>query len=446
FDYFRVLHSSGRLEGGVSADVDRKRIYIDLEDEEVYSVNTQYAGNTVGFKKLSLRLAIAKANREGWLSEHMLVMGVRGPKGRVTYFTGAFPSACGKTSTAMLEDETVVGDDLAYLRRVGGHVHAVNAEAGIFGIIRDVNPDDDPVIWKVLNTPGEVIFSNVLVTDDVPCWLGGGRDIPDHGTNYVGDWRRGMTDADGNPVDPSHKNARYTIRLAGLSNLDAKADDPAGVPVGGIIYGGRDSDTWVPVTQAFDWTHGVITMGAALESETTAATLGATGVRAFQPMSNLDFVSIPLGQYLRNHLEFVRGVANPPAVFAVNYFLKGADGKYLNRMHDKRVWVKWAELRVHNDVEGIRTPTGTLPRYEDLERLFREILREEYPRDAYVEQFSIRVGENLEKLDRIEKIWQAEVDDTPEVLFRVLDDQRRRLEETRAGHGDRVSPFDLAAD
>lgn len=162
--FFRYVHSAGVLEKGVSKNVDRRRVYIDLEDNIVYSVNTQYAGNTVGLKKLSLRLAIQKASQEGWLAEHMLIMGVHGPDGRKTYFTGAFPSACGKTSTAMLKGETIIGDDIAYLRKKDGKVYAANVECGIFGIIRDVNTIDDPVIWEAITNEGEVIFSNVLMT------------------------------------------------------------------------------------------------------------------------------------------------------------------------------------------------------------------------------------------------------------------------------------------
>ncbi len=145
-DFFRYVHSAGELEGCVSKNVDKRRVYIDLEDNIVFSTNTQYAGNTVGLKKLSLRLAIQKASQEGWLAEHMLLMGVNGPQGRKTYFAGAFPSACGKTSTAMIKGEAIVGDDIAYLREKDGKICGANVESGIFGIIRDVNPQDDPVI------------------------------------------------------------------------------------------------------------------------------------------------------------------------------------------------------------------------------------------------------------------------------------------------------------
>ena len=443
-DFFRVLHSAGRLDANrTSADVEKRRIYIDIAEEMVLSVNTQYGGNTIGFKKLSLRLAIRRADREGWLSEHMFVTGIGGPGGRVTYFTGAFPSACGKTSTAMLPGETIVGDDIAYLRAIDGEARAVNVECGIFGIIRDVNPEDDPVIHKVLTTPGEVIFSNVLVKDGRPYWLGMGEDIPKEGRNFSGRWHLGKIDKEGNEIDPSHKNARYTLAIERLENCDPRLGDAAGVPVAGFIYGGRDSDTSVPVQQAFDYEHGVITMGASLESETTAATLGATGVRTFNMMSNQDFLAIPHGKYIRNNLDFGRQVAEPPLVFSVNYFQKGRDGKYLTGMLDKHVWIKWMERRVHGEVEAIEGPTGLLPRYEDLKRLFKEVLGKAYAEAAYVEQFTIRVPENLAKLDRVERIFREDVSDTPPIVLEHLAAQRKRLEALKAAKGDYVSPLDL---
>ena len=154
-DFLRVIHSAGKLNGDmVSVDYKQKKIYIDHMDNTIYSVNTQYAGNSVGFKKLAFRLAIRKASSEGWLAEHMLLMGVFGPDGkRKTYFAGAFPSACGKTSTAMLPGETILGDDIAYIRDINSTARAVNVESGIFGIIQDVKAKDDALIWKVLTNP-----------------------------------------------------------------------------------------------------------------------------------------------------------------------------------------------------------------------------------------------------------------------------------------------------
>ena len=436
-DFFRVLHSAGRLENNVSADIDKRRIYIDITEDTVYSVNTQYAGNTVGFKKLALRLAIRKADREGWLAEHMFVMGAHGPGGRVTYFAGAFPSGCGKTSTAMLPGETIVGDDLAYFRIIAGQPRTVNVECGIFGIIRDVNGEDDPVIHDVLTKPGEVIFSNVLVKDDVPYWVGMGREMPDDGVNYAGPWSKSDTD-----VEPSHWNARYTIAMSALSNTDDRAEDPDGVLVGGVIYGGRDTDTAVPVQQSFGWAHGIVTMGASLESETTAATLDAAGVRTFNLMSILDFLAIPLGKYVQNNLDFGAQLDPPPLVFSTNYWLKDAEDRYLNGKLDKGIWLKWMELRVHGEADTIESPTGLLPVYEDLRRLFREYRDAEYTREAYVEQFTIRIPENLAKIDRIEKVYRG-IADTPQTVFDELSAQRDRLAALREAKGDYVSPLAL---
>ncbi len=443
---FRFIHSEGELENAVSKNIDKRRVYIDLEEDLVYSVNTQYGGNTIGLKKLALRLAIQKASREGWLAEHMFVLGAHGPGGRVTYFAGAFPSACGKTSTSMLPGQTIIGDDIAYLRKKDNQVRCVNVEKGIFGIIRDVNAKDDPIIYEALMGPCEVIFSNVLIDDGLaPHWLGMGKELPTEGTNHSGKWHKGKTDADGNEITPSHKNARYCLNIPDLSNCDPLLDDPQGVPVGGIVYGGRDSDTWVPVEQAFSWAEGIIIKGAALESETTAATLGKEGVRTFNLMSNLDFLSIPLGRYIRNNIDFVTGVKNPPFVFSVNYFLKDKDGKYLNGMADKKVWILWAELRVNGDVDGIETPTGLIPKYDDLQKLFKEHLDTQYTEADYVRQFTIRIPENLAKLDRVEKIYKEKVSDTPQIVFDTFAEVRKRLKAAGDKHGDYISPFDLAA-
>jgi phosphoenolpyruvate carboxykinase (GTP) len=432
------------MENKVSKDIDKRRVYIDLEENMVYSVNTQYGGNTIGLKKLALRLAIQKASAEGWLAEHMFILGAHGPGGRVTYFAGAFPSACGKTSTSMLPGQTIVGDDIAYFRKKDGQIRCVNVEKGIFGIIRDVNSKDDPIIYDALTGPCEVIFSNVLIDGaKKPHWLGMGAELPMEGTNHSGKWHKGKTDSDGNEITPSHKNARYCLNIPDLSNRDPLLDDPNGVPVGGVIYGGRDSDTLVPVEQAFNWAEGIIIKGASLESETTAATLGKEGVRTFNLMSNLDFLSIPLGRYIQNNLDFANGIENPPLIFLVNYFLKDKDGKYLNGMADKLIWILWAELRANGDVEAIETPTGLIPKYEDLEKLFKEHLDAQYTQADYVEQFAIRIPKNLAKLDRVEKIYREKVSDTPQIVFDTFAEVRKRLKAAGDKHGDYISPLDL---
>ena len=444
-DLFCFLHSAGRLNGDmVSSEADKKRIYIDYRENTIYSVNTQYAGNTVGLKKLALRLAVRKADREGWLAEHMFLMAVHGPGGRKTYFAGAFPSACGKTCTAMLSGETILGDDIAYFRNVGGRARAVNTESGIFGIIQTVNPKDDPTIYRALTTPGEVIFSNVLVKDGRPYWLGMGSDLPKDGLNFSGQWYEGKTNGDGSLIPPAHKNARYSISLAALANCDPELNNPEGVPVGGIVYGGRDADAYVPIQQSFDWEHGIIAYGAWLETETTFAILGKEGVSEINLMSIQDFVSIPLGKYIRNNLEFGARLQQPPLVFGVNYFLRDREGKFVNQVRDKAVWVKWMELRVHGDVGAARSATGWVPHYEDLQALFRQVLASDYPLEDYVKQFTLRLPENLAKLQRVEKFYQEEVSDAPPALFQVLEEQRRRLLFAQSAAGDYVSPLDLA--
>ncbi len=443
-DYFQFVHSAGELENSVSKNIDKRRIYMDTEDDIVYSVNTQYGGNTIGHKKLAMRLGISRASKENWLTEHMFILGVHGPKGRVTYFTGAYPSMCGKTSTAMIPGETIVGDDIAYLKKINKRVYAVNVETGIFGIIQDINPDDDPIIWETITQPNEVIFSNILITGDGDAyWIGKPGKIPERGINHSGEWHPGKEDEKGNEITPSHKNARFTVNLKSLRNIDRNYDNPSGVEVGGIIYGGRDQDTMVPVLEAYDWDHGIISIGASLESETTAATLGKTGVRKFNPMSNMDFLSIPIGKYVDINLKFGESLEKPPKIFGVNYFLKDKNGNFLNEKTDKRVWLKWMELRTHNEVDSIDIGIGFIPKYEDLKKLFGDVLKKDYSREEYIEQFRLRIPENISKIERITKIYNDVSREVPDILFRILEEQKARLEKLKEQKGEYISPLEF---
>jgi len=438
-DFFFFLHSAGRLENGVSANIDKRRMYIDLEENKVYSVNNQYAGNSLGLKKLAFRLAIKKANEEGWLAEHMFIMGVHGPSGRITYFTGAYPSACGKTSTAMIPGQTVVGDDIAYLKKIDGVIRAANMESGIFGIIHSVNSENDPVIYQALTSPGEVIFSNLLINNGVPYWEGMKKDIPNKGSNFSGEWFEGKKDKQGKEIPCSHKNARYTLRLNELKNVDSKANDPDGVPVKAIFYGGRDSDTTIPIVESLTWAHGVF-LGATVESETTAATLGTRGVRKHNPMANLDFISVPLGTYIENHLKFTKELKVIPKIYATNYFLKDEAGKYVNDKMDKRVWLLWAEGRVYSEFEAVETPVGLIPKYEDLRTLFVRELNKDYAKAEYLQQFSLRVTKYLEKMERMIKIFENI--EMPAAFTEELKTQNERLKLAKAKYGEEtISPF-----
>ncbi|TRO48297.1 phosphoenolpyruvate carboxykinase (GTP), partial [Candidatus Bathyarchaeota archaeon] len=254
-------------------------------------------------------------------------------------------------------------------------------------------------------------------------------------------WHEGKTDADGNKIPAAHKNARYAVTLKALDNCDPELDNPMGVELSGVIYGGRDAKAYVPVQQSFSWEHGIIAYGASLETETTFATVGKEGVPEINMMSTQDFISIPLGQNVSNNLDFGKKLKKAPLVFGVNYFLRERNnGKFLNAPQDKHVWIKWMELRVHGEAGAIRAPTGFLPKYQDLSKLFKRILSKDYSKEDYVKQFMIRVPENLAKIERVQRFYQENVTATPAELFDILDQQRKRLVEAKKHHGNYISP------
>lgn len=442
-DFLKFVHSQGEVDSRkTSKNLKNRRIYFDLDGNTSFSVNTQYAGNTVGLKKLAFRITIGRALKEGWLSEHMFLMGVNGKDGRVTYLTGAFPSACGKTSTCMVPTERIVGDDLVFIKVKGGVARAINAEYGVFGIIDGVNEKDDGTIWNVLNGEDEVIFSNVLINDGKPYWNGMGIPIPDSGENHSGEWKRGNRDLEGKEITPSHRNARFTVKLNSFSGLDKEAlNGREGVPVDGMIFGGRDSDTWPPVCESLDWNHGIINKGASIESESTAASLGKVGVRTFNAMSIMEFLSVDLGKYLENYIEFGTKLKKKPLIFAVNYFLKEGD-TYLNDKVDKAVWLKWMERRIHGDVDAIKTPIGFIPKYDDLRPLFESILHKDYTEPQYEKQFKIRTAKLIEKDERVRKVYSG-IPTSPAQVLSELDEEIARLREAKGKFGDEVSPVHL---
>ena len=254
-----------------------------------------------------------------------------------------------------------------------------------------------------------------------------GAESPEDGENFSGDWQKGKTDAKGNEIPLAHKNARYAVALHALKNCDSELETSEGIELSGLMYGGRDGHAYVPCQQGFDWEHGIVAYGASLETETTFATIGEEGVPEINLMSIQDFVAISLGKYVRNNLEFGKKLKAAPLVFGVNYFLRNKEGKFVNGIRDKHVWVKWMELRIHGEAGCIRTPTGYIPCYDDLQRIFKELLDKDYSREDYIEQFTIRVKENLAKIDRVEKFHREQVTDAPPELFRVLAEQKERL-------------------
>lgn len=444
-DFFRFIHSAGELdERNTSKNTEKRRIYMDTQNNIVYSMNNQYAGNSIGLKKHSMRLAINKSGKEGWLCEHMFLMAAMNrEKNRRTYFAGAYPSACGKTSTAMIPGEEIVGDDIAYFRNINGQFRGVNVEQGIFGIIKDVNAEDDPVIFENLMIEQELIFSDVLRgPDNNPYWLGSGLDTPNEGENHSGkDWFAGKKDAKGNEIPVAHGNARYTMRLDYLENFDKKGfDAKQGVVVEGILYGGRDSDTCVPVEESASWEEGILIKACTLESETTSATLGKEGVRNPSPMANMDFVSYPLGEYTKNNIDFVKGMKSVPKVFSTNYFLRDEKGKFCNDKLAKKVWLHWAEGRIHNEYEAYDTPTGKIPLFKDLKALFKKHLNYNYTEAEYTYQFTFRSTKWIEKLERSKLYFKKMDHNTPQFIFDRWDEQIRKIEEAKAKFGNEIKP------
>ncbi len=447
-EFFRFIHSAGELDNrGCTVNIDKRRIYMDTQNNIVYSMNAQYAGNTVGLKKHSMRLAINKGAQEGWLCEHMFVMAcVNEDKDRKTYFAGAYPSACGKTSTAMIPGEQIVGDDIAYFRNINDEFRAVNVEQGIFGIIKDVNAEDDPVIFENLNINQEVIYSNVLHgPDNKPYWLGSGIEAPETGVNHFSgeEWFKGKKDKNGNEIKCAHGNARYTMRLDYLDNFDKEGFDAKdGVLVEGVLYGGRDSDTTVPVEESASWEEGILLKACTLESETTSATLGAEGVRTPSPMANMDFLSYPLGEYTLNNINFVKGLKEIPKVYSTNYFLRDENGDFCTDKLAKKVWIHWAEGRVHGEYDALDTPTGKIPLYEDLKVLFKKFLDIDYTREEYTYQFTFRCDKWIAKLERSKKYFKKMDEDCPQLIFDKWDEFIAKIADAKAKYGTEIKPGD----
>jgi phosphoenolpyruvate carboxykinase (GTP) len=437
--FFAFLHSAGTLRNGVSRDTDHRRIYIDLVNNFVYSANTQYAGNTVAAKKLAHRLAIKKAADEGWLAEHLFIGSVPSyENGQKIYIAGAFPSWCGKTSTSMLFN--IVGDDLAHLRKKEGVVYAANVERGMFGVIKDVNEKDDPYIHNILLQPGEIIFSNVLDAGGDPYWQGMGQvEIPLKGRNHSGEWWRGKKNEKSKPIPISHDNARFCVALQEISTFE-----PAEVvPLHGIVYGGRNSRRPVPVMESYGWVHGVF-YGAGIESEPTAATVEtAHSDVIINPMANEEFLSIPIGRYLQNHIDFGADLRIAPRIFYVNYFLRDDGGHFLNTKMDKKVWIRWMERRIADKLSALATPVGYIPKYEDLAELFGNELGTRYTREQYKQQFLIRVRQLLAKLSAVEQFYARELETgyIPDEIFRMIELQKTLLLGAQEKFGNRISPF-----
>jgi len=451
--FYTNIHSEGLNR---SEDLPHARVFMDRSHQTTYSYNCTYAGNTLLLKKGNHRFSVDRAvyeNKGRELSEHMFITGIAGPGGRVTWCTGAAPSGCGKTTTAMAGDY-FVGDDLAQMWiHDDGTIRSINPECGIFGIVADVNWEGDPMLMELLRKPGtEVIWSNVLIdADGIPHWTGNGEEPPMMGKNFQGEWHLGMVANDGKPVPISHPNARCTLASKALANYSEKAEDPQGVETRVITYSGRDSDTMPPVWVSKDADQGVV-IGACIVSAATATEVGATGVKR-APWANAPFIPGALSDYMDAQFKFFNNErlasGKKPILAGLNYFLthgaRGGTGtKLLGEKKDVKVWLAWLERRAHGDVDAIETPMGYLPLYKDLYGLFQERIQKEYPIELYNKQFSLYIDNIVARIDLQIEAYGHEVN-LPPRLFEVLELQKKELLALRETYGPIVTPDQLKA-
>ena len=447
--FYTNVHSEGLNR---PEDLPNARILMDRSWLTTFSAYCTYAGNTLLLKKGNHRFTVDICTYyrvEEELSEHMFITGMKGPGGRTTYFAGAAPSGCGKTTTAMVGTD-FIGDDLAQIWIADdGTVRAINPERGLFGIVRDVNNEGDPYLMKCLRQEGaEVIWSNVLIKDGIPYWEGSGEETPKDGFNFQGDWTEGMTDANGKEVPISHPNSRCTLQNVNIENYnESMAEDPAGVPIKVVSYSGRDADTMPPVWVAKTPDEGVA-IGASVVSAATATEIGATGVRR-QPWANAPFIPGALGDYMDAQFKFFNSdkITDKPILAGLNYFLthesRGGSGDgLLGEKRDVKVWLGWLERRANGDVDAIETPIGYLPLYEDLKALFAEIDKE-YPKSLYDMQFSLYMDKLIGRIDLQNEAFSKD-ERIPDRIFEIYKSQRAELEAMKAKYGAIVSPEQLA--
>jgi len=426
-----ALHSVGMpLEDG-QADVswpcsDTKYIVQFPEERAIWSYGSGYGGNALlGKKCYALRIASVMARDGGWLAEHMLILKLTSPEGVVKYIAAAFPSACGKTNLAMLAPTIpgwkveTLGDDIAWMK-IGedGRLYAVNPEFGFFGVAPGTNEQTNPNAMRTIDI-GNSVFTNVALTEDGDIWWEGLENTPDHATSWKGeDWTPDSEELS------SHPNSRYCTPIKQCPILAEEYDDPRGVPIDAILFGGRRKTTIPLVTEARDWVHGTF-MGATLSSETTAAATGQVGVVRRDPMAMLPFIGYNAGDYFNHWITVGKDndAAKLPRIFYVNWFRRDDDGGFLwpGFGENSRV-LKWVVERMEGRAEAVETPIGHVPTPGSL-----DVDGLDMSPQALEAALAVDVEEWRAEIPQITEWFEKFGDDLPAVLWTELDGLKARL-------------------